>query len=139
VTLIEIIAGLIVLAVLVSAITIARGRFMRQWGEGQRRLDAAAAVDRMLAGWLGGEGADNIPVPARGLLNGVEGCTWRTEWVPDAAATRLGAGKVRLEVFQGAGRLMAVEVLKHRRTRADAAAADRAEPGPGEGMDGGMR
>src|SRR5437764_8891278 len=79
VTLIEVIAGLVVLAVLVCAVTLARGRFMGQWESGQRRTQAAEAVDRMLGGWIGGAGADDaMPVPARGTLAGVEGCAWRT-------------------------------------------------------------
>src|SRR3954470_3714892 len=105
VTLIEVIVGLVVLAVLVSAVTMARGRFARQWADARQRQEAGEAVDRMLAGWVGGggdrEGNDAIPVRARGALEGVEGCAWRTELVPDAAATRLGAVVVRLQVWQG--------------------------------------
>jgi hypothetical protein len=81
-----------VLSVLVSSVTLARGRFMRQWGDAQRKAAVTEAVDRMIASWLGGDGADNIPVPARGVLDGVEGATWRTDWVPNPAANRLGAG-----------------------------------------------
>ena len=118
-TLIEIVAGLVVLAVLVSSLTIARGRLVRQWGDAQRKLAAAEAVDRMLAGWLGGEGNDSIPVPARGPLEQIEGFTWRTNWVAEPGAARVGAGVVRLEVFSPQGRVLATDVLKHVRTRAE--------------------
>src|SRR3954451_17758609 len=119
-TLIEVLAGLVVLAVLISSVAVARGRFLRQYAEGQRKLQAADAVDRMLAGWIAGGGKDDtIPVPARGELNGADGCTWRTSWVADTASARLGAGIVRVEVFSGASRLMAIEVLKHVPPRAD--------------------
>jgi prepilin-type N-terminal cleavage/methylation domain-containing protein len=119
-TLIEIVAGLVVLAVLISALTIARGRFLRAWSQGQRKLEATAAVDRMLAGWIGGGGGDDaIPVPGQGALNGVEGCTWRTNWMPEEGARRLGAGVVRLEVMDGGRRVLAVEVMKHVRERAE--------------------
>jgi type II secretory pathway pseudopilin PulG len=117
VTLIEVIAGLVVLAVLVCAVALARGRFMRQWEGAQRRTQAAEAVDRMLASWMGGDGDDSIPVPARGSLAGVEGCAWRTEWVPESGAARLGAGVVRLEVVEAGRRLMAIDVMKHVRGR----------------------
>jgi type II secretory pathway pseudopilin PulG len=117
VTLIEVIAGLVVLAVLVCAVTLARGRFMRQWEAAQRRTQAAEAVDRMLAGWMGGAGNDSIPVPARGSLAGVEGCAWRTEWVTDAGAARLGAGVVRVEVVEAGKRVLAIDVMKHLRGR----------------------
>jgi hypothetical protein len=117
VTLIEVIAGLVVLAVLVCAVTLARGRFMRQWETAQRRVQAAEAVDRMLAGWMGGEGDDSIPVPARGSLAGVEGCAWRTEWVADPGATRLGAGVVRVEVVEADRLVMSIDLMKHLRGR----------------------
>lgn len=120
VTLIEIVVGLVVLAVLVSSVTVARGRFMRQWSETERKLQAAKAVDRMLAGWIGGAGADSIPVPGAGNLDGVEGCIWRTNWVNDPSATRMGAGVVRVEVLDGGKRVLVVDVLKHLRTRAEA-------------------
>jgi len=120
VTLIEIVVGLVVLAVLVSSITVARGRFMRQWSEAERGVQAAKAVDRMLAGWIGNADADSIPVPSAGNLDGVEGCVWRTNWVSDPSATRIGAGVVRVEVLQGGKRVLAVDVLKHLRTRAEA-------------------
>jgi hypothetical protein len=120
VTLIEVIAGLVVLAVLVCAVTLARGRFMRQWESAQRRTQAAEALDRMLAGWIGNAGADDaIPVPARGTLPGVEGCAWQTEWVADAGATRLGAGVVRVQVLDAGRRVLSVDVMKHIRGRDD--------------------
>src|SRR5437879_2341362 len=49
-TLIEVIAGLVVLAVLISAVALARGRLLRQWETAQKKTQAARAVDRMLAG-----------------------------------------------------------------------------------------
>jgi type II secretory pathway pseudopilin PulG len=121
VTLIEVVAGLVVLAVLVSALTLARGRLTRQWAVAQTKLQVAEAADRMLAGWVGGtaDGPDAIPVPAAGALPGVEGCDWRTAAVNDPAATRLGATVVRLEVFQGSTRVLSLELLKQVRGRAD--------------------
>jgi hypothetical protein len=119
VTLIEIVAGLVVLAVLVSAVLMARGRLMRQWSESERKLSATAAADRMIAGWVGGENADSIPVPASGRLEGVEGCFWRTNWISQPMAARVGAGVVRLEVFEGERRVLSVDLLKHLATRAD--------------------
>jgi prepilin-type N-terminal cleavage/methylation domain-containing protein len=120
VTLIEIVAGLVVLSVLVSSVTLARGRFMRQWGDAQRKQAVTAAVDRMLAGWLGGEGADNIPVPARGPIDGVDGATWQTSWIASPSANRLGAGVVRVEAFAGGARVLTVDLMKHVRTKTEA-------------------
>jgi type II secretory pathway pseudopilin PulG len=118
-TLIEVIAGLVILAVLVSSVTLARGRFMRQWGDADRKLQATQAVDRMLASWIGSGDYDSIPVPSRGELEGVEGCAWRTSYLADPAAGRVGGAVVRVEVFQGSNRLMAVDVVKQLRGRTD--------------------
>lgn len=119
-TLTEIIAGLVVLAVLVSSVTIARGRFARQWADAQRDLAATRAVDRMLSAWLpGGIEGDAIPVPAGGMLEGEEGCEWRTSWVgiDDGQVRSLGAGIVRLEVFRAGRALLSVDLLKTREGR----------------------
>jgi prepilin-type N-terminal cleavage/methylation domain-containing protein len=119
VTLIEIVVGLVVLAVLVSSVTLARGRLMRQWSEAERKVQAASAVDQMMAGWIGGGDSDSIPVPSQGTLQGVEGCIWRTNWAADGTAQRIGARVVRVEIFEGRNRLLMIDVLKHTRTRAD--------------------
>ena len=121
-TLIEVVAGLVVLAVLVSSLTLARGRLARQSAEARTKLQATQAADRLLASWIGGttDGPDAIPVAATGPLQGAEGCTWRTTPRDDPAAGRLGATVVRIEVFRGSARLLALEVLKQTRGRADA-------------------
>jgi hypothetical protein len=121
VTLIEVVAGLVVLAVLVSSLTLARGRLTRQWADSNTKLQAVEATDRMLASWVGTttDGVDAIPVPASGALAGVEGCTWRTAARGDLAATRLGATVVHLDVFRGPTRLLSVDLLKQTRGRAD--------------------
>ena len=105
--------------------TIARGRFARQWADSRKKLDATAAVDRMLAGWTSGSGVtdDTIPVPAQGPLQGVENGSWRTFYVADPNAGRIGAAVVRLEIFDGRRRLMSIDLLKHIRTRRDTEAA----------------
>ena len=111
-TLIEVIAGLVVLAVLVSAVALARGRALGQWGTAQRNSRAAAAVDRMVAGWFGGETGESIPVPSQGALAGAENCTWRTSVVRDPSAARVGCVVVRLEVNERGRRVLNVDLLK---------------------------
>ena len=111
-TLIEVIAGLVVLAVLISAVALARGRLLGQWETAQKKTQAARAVDRMLAGWLGSESGDSIPVPSQGGLEGAENCTWRTTFAVDPSAARVGCVIVRLEVSENGRRLFGVELLK---------------------------
>src|SRR5688500_14911974 len=119
-TLIEVLAGLVVLGVLVTSVTLARARMARQWAEAERRL--AAVVVRGVrgtwvtlgrarmgrrwgeAGWrLAGARAldamvarwfdgpgEAIPVAGAGDLAGAAGCTWRTTLYGDPAARELG-------------------------------------------------
>src|SRR4051812_48792266 len=86
VTLIEALAGLVILGTLLVSITIARGRFIRQRAQAEQKIAAAAAVDRMVANWLGGTGSA-IPVSAQGPLEGLANFTWNTRVLHDRAAS----------------------------------------------------
>ena len=111
-TLVEVVAGLAVLGVLIASAATARARFSRQWAEAQRKLSAADAVDRMVAGWFDG-GRDLIPVNARGNLEGLESMTWRTSIRRDEAAESLESAIVRLDVYDGPRRIISLDLLKH--------------------------
>src|SRR3954465_11528004 len=76
-TLIEALAGLVVLGVLLVSITIARGRFVRQRAVAEQKLAAAAAVDQLMSNWMAGTGS-NIPLASSGPLEGLPNHTWRT-------------------------------------------------------------
>src|SRR4051794_41700165 len=85
VTLIEVVAGLVILATVLASVTIARGRMLRQWAEADRKLAATRAADAMIAQWV----ADSdlaAPVASRGAVAGVEDCAWRTQIRRDANA-----------------------------------------------------
>ena len=98
-TLVEVIAGLVVLGTLLAAVTVARGRFVRQWAEADRRLQATRAVDALMSEWLSGS-PQAVPTHARGpLIGGAANQVWRTQVIRDPAAAALGAIVVRLEVF----------------------------------------
>ena len=99
-TLVEVIAGLVVLGTLLAAVTVARGRILRQWGEADRRLQATRAVDAMLSEWLSGS-PQAVPIRAQGpLVGGATNQIWRTQVIRDPAAAELGAIVVRLGVFE---------------------------------------
>jgi type II secretory pathway pseudopilin PulG len=101
-TLVEVLAGLVVLGTLLAAVTVARGRFLRQWAEADRRLQATRAVDALLSEWLSGS-TQAVPVNSRGpLVGGAVNQIWRTRPMRDPAAAELGAVVVRLEVFDTA-------------------------------------
>src|SRR3954471_14165527 len=76
-TLIEALAGLVILGTLLVSITIARGRFVRQRAMAEQKLAAAAAVDAMMNKWMAGSGSA-IPRSASGPLEGVPNLSWRT-------------------------------------------------------------
>jgi hypothetical protein len=79
-------------------VAIARGRFLTQWADADRRLVVTQAADAMLAQWLT-DPVRNVPVSAEGSLNGAPGYAWRTVVVSDPVAATLGARTVRLEIF----------------------------------------
>jgi prepilin-type N-terminal cleavage/methylation domain-containing protein len=98
VTLIEILAGLVILGTLLVSIAIARGRFLRQIAEADRRLTAIHSADALLAAWMSGP-AQNVPLAAQGALDQTQNFTWRTRVIRNPDATRVDAMLVRLEVF----------------------------------------
>src|SRR3954471_15141548 len=94
-TLIEALAGLVVLGTLLVSLTIARGRFVRQRAQAEQKIAAASAVDMMVSKWMAGSGSA-IPLSAAGPLDDLPNHTWHTrviEHKPD-----LNASIVRIEV-----------------------------------------
>lgn len=110
VTLIEVIVGLVLLAVLVSSITMARSRFLHQSAEARAKSAAVEAADRLIASWLAPE-TDRIPIRGQGTLD--ENLAWRTLPVQEAGAQQLGCVVVRLELYRGSRRVLAIDLLKH--------------------------
>jgi len=115
-TLIEVLAGLVILGTLLVSIAAARGRFARQWVEADRRLAAVRAADRLMADWMAG-GEQNIPTQAQGELAGVPKCLWRTREIRSQGAQDLRARVIRLEIFDKTSRsrepVFYVEFLVH--------------------------
>jgi hypothetical protein len=110
-TLIEVLAGLVVLGTVLSAVVIARGRFVRQWAVAEQRLDAVRAADGLLEQWSSG-GGWAVPTRDEGLIG--ESYLWRTMPVGDESARKLDAVVVRLELYRrgsGARPVLAMELL----------------------------
>jgi prepilin-type N-terminal cleavage/methylation domain-containing protein len=97
-TLVEVIAALVILGTILSALLIARGRFARQELIAQRRLDAAHALDQLVNRWMTGP-ASAVPVQSSGALSDSSSQTWRTHLIPNPAATKLGSRVVRVDVI----------------------------------------
>jgi len=109
-TLIEVLAGLVVLGTVLASVTIARGRFMQQAARAHQKIEATHAADELISSWLSGP-PDAIPVPSQGSIESSSNLIWRTSWRPDRAAENLGARIVRLDVIDRAGRTGAPATL----------------------------
>jgi type II secretory pathway pseudopilin PulG len=96
-TLIEVLAGLVVLGTVLASITIVRGRFMRQAGRAHQKIEAVRQADELISTWLSGP-PEAIPVPSQGSLQATSKLFWRTAWRPDRAVESLGARIVRLDI-----------------------------------------
>ncbi len=94
-TLIEVLLGLVILSTLLVSVAMARGRFMRQWADADRRIAQTKAVDDLVSHWLAGP-PESVPLAGQGV---VDGNTWRTRLVRSQPAATLGAVVVRLELF----------------------------------------
>jgi prepilin-type N-terminal cleavage/methylation domain-containing protein len=97
-TLVEVIAALVILGTILSALLIARGRFSRQKLVAQRRLEAVHALDQLIDHWMTGP-ASAVPVQSSGALSDSSNQIWRMHLVPNPAAARLGTRVVRVDVI----------------------------------------
>jgi hypothetical protein len=113
VTLIEILAGLVILATLLVSAAMARGRFLRQCAEADEKLRLAEAADHMLAQWSLNLGA--VRVPSEGSVPAMRGFRWKASRVHDLSAERLSAEIVHVDFFREGDRkrLFSVDLLRH--------------------------
>src|SRR3954447_17756598 len=100
-TLIEVIAGLVILGTILASLAIARGRFARQWSAADRKLTAVRALDALVADWMNVPGSA-VPLNRQGAIPDMAKLIWRTRVLPDTAATKLSAAIVRVEVLDRA-------------------------------------
>jgi type II secretory pathway pseudopilin PulG len=110
-TLIEALAGLVVLGTLLVSITIARGRFVRQRALAEQKIAAATAVDSLVSNWMAGSGSA-IPLSAAGALDGLPNHTWRTRVIENKPD--LNASIIRVEVTnQSNVPILTLDLLRH--------------------------
>src|ERR1700722_8784644 len=89
-TLIEVLAGLLILGTLLASVIIARGRFANQISQADHRAAAVRAIDAQLTTWLAGP-RQNIPLGREGALADLSGTYWRTRAMRQPAADQLNA------------------------------------------------
>jgi hypothetical protein len=97
VTLVEAVAGLALLATLLAGLLLAKGRYTRQAALAERRLQAVAAADALLARWW--REPARFPRVASGAVDDQD-FSWRTRVVENRPLEELAAQVVRLEVLE---------------------------------------
>src|SRR6476646_1672368 len=75
-TLLEVVAGLALLASLLGALLLAKVRYARQAAGADRRLEAVAAADALLAAWH--QNPQALPRDGSGMVPGDGQLAWRT-------------------------------------------------------------
>lgn len=96
-TLVEVVAGLALLAALAVGGLLAFGAHQRQLRQSALRLEAATLADRLLTEWYAGSGY--VPRPAWGVFPDAAGWRWHTRPVARGRIDDLEIETVRLEVF----------------------------------------
>jgi hypothetical protein len=96
-TLVEVIGGLALLATLLVALLLARGRFTHQAALADRRLAAIGAADALLTSWH--QDPASLMRGGSGTIAGNDDLFWRTHIVDSPAVNQLDAQVVRLEIL----------------------------------------
>jgi prepilin-type N-terminal cleavage/methylation domain-containing protein len=124
-TLIELLAGLVVLGTVLASVAVARGRFMRQWADADRKLLVTRAADAMLENWMI-DPTRRVPLHGQGPLAGAPECDWQTAVLNEPESATLGAMTIRLSVFDrkpsypgaprrtSSGPVLTVDLLVHK-------------------------
>jgi hypothetical protein len=96
-TLVEVVGGLGLLATLLVALLLAKARYTHQAAAADRRLQAVAAADALLAGWH--QEPRSLVRAGSGAVAGGGEFSWRTQGIINAPVGELGAAVVRLEIL----------------------------------------
>ena len=108
-TLVEVVGALGLLATLLVALLLARARYTHQAALAQRRLQAVAAADALLATWH--QDPRSLPRAGGGMFAGEGQLSWRTQRVASPAVTDMGAAVVRLEILDDRAEAVANPVI----------------------------
>ena len=95
-TLVEVLTGLVLLSTLLVAMITARGRYLKQWGHADKRVEAVERADALLSAWW--QDLETFPKTGCGPISGTRGWRWRTRVVKSEEATKLNSTIVRLEI-----------------------------------------
>lgn len=96
-TLVEVVAGLALLATVLAGLLVAKARLGRQVRVTESRRAAVGAADALLTAWW--RDKPRFPRNAAGEVPGHADLLWRTQTVASAQAARLCGQVTRLDVF----------------------------------------
>ena len=97
VTLIEVVAGVLLLSTLLVSIILTHSRHALQVRKAQRRLAAIEATDNLLVRWF--DSPHGVPLEREGTFHRRLGLAWRTTIIDRQQGQIFGADVARLEVF----------------------------------------
>ena len=98
-TLVELVAGMTLLATLAASVLLALGVHQKQLHRAAKRINAIAAADRLLAGWSSGSG--EIPRNTFGQVVLDENrWIWTTRTIDTAMVESLRVEKIRVEIYE---------------------------------------
>lgn len=96
-TMVEVLAALVILGSLLTAIVTAATRSSRQWARADRKLQAVVVADQLLEQWW----ADPKTMPRQdtGDITDDSSFRWRTQVIPNRELEKLDTEIIRLEMF----------------------------------------
>jgi prepilin-type N-terminal cleavage/methylation domain-containing protein len=135
-TLVEVVAGLALMATLMASLLSIKSRLIRDLAQSDRRHAALRDADQLLSTWW----KTPATFPRGAVGSTPDGLSWRTQVIPNPQVQSAGAQVVRLEVYSSAEPLAAVEIVLPTTTEAAALLPLSPSPGnPGEGRGEGIQ
>jgi Tfp pilus assembly protein PilV len=109
-TLIELLAGLLLLSLLLTGMLMMRARLIHQRAAADARLRAIAAAEELLAAWT--RNSATFPRDTAGFCADPH-LTWSTQILQSSPANAAGLQVVRLEIAQDGRPASSVDVVLH--------------------------
>ena len=108
-TLVEVVAGLALMATVLVAMLLLKTQFIHQLATSNSRLRSAAAADSLLDQWWANPTA--FPINRSGTVSDFPGLEWQTHVVPTEVVEHLHARVIRLDIMSEAKIITSVELL----------------------------
>jgi prepilin-type N-terminal cleavage/methylation domain-containing protein len=114
-TLIEVVAGLALMATILVVTLTLKSRFAHQRAAADLKRRATSAADSLLTTWW--TDPAQWPVTAAGRVPNDSELSWQTRLVPNPPVDALGARVARLEIESAGGPVLAVDLVRPRERR----------------------